>query len=92
MCTRFFALLLLSITGFSIYSVGAQNVLSQPVDFQCTQCLPAEALVQLSRQTGINIVFNDYLFDQCKPLDMQFQQASLQSILDQWSSCYVKEE
>ncbi len=68
-------------------SLTAQNLLSQPVDFACSYCLPADALVQLSRQTGINIVFSDHFFQNCPPVSILARRKSLASVLDDISAC-----
>lgn len=68
-------------------SLTAQNLLSQPVDFACSYCLPADALVQLSRQTGINIVFSDQFFQNCPPVSILARRKSLASVLDDISAC-----
>jgi hypothetical protein len=67
--------------------VLAQNPLAQPVDFTCSYCLPADALVQLSRQTGQNIVFNDQFFQNCPPITIAARRKSLESVLDEITSC-----
>lgn len=67
--------------------LAAQNPLSQVVDFTCSYCLPADALVQLSRQTGVNIVFNDQFFQNCPPVSISARRKSLASVLDEISTC-----
>lgn len=83
MLARIATLLLL----FVCVSGQAQNLLTRPVDFTCADCPPAEALVRLSRQTGINIVFNDRFFSRCSPVSIAVKQAPFQSVLDQVSDC-----
>lgn len=79
--------LLLAVAVFFPQIIGAQNPLTQVVDFECVACLPADALVQLSRQTGINIVFSDRFFSHCEPADIRARQRPLSEVLDQLSAC-----
>jgi hypothetical protein len=65
----------------------AQTLLSRTVDFSCQECTPSEALVSLSRQTGINIVFSDRFFEQCAPVRLQVEQEPIQNILDKIVRC-----
>jgi hypothetical protein len=78
-----FFLLLLSWTKTSF----AQQPLPQTVDFECQNCSPAEALVALSRQTGVNIVFSDRFFSQCERQDFQAKGATFISVLEKISAC-----
>lgn len=66
---------------------AAQSPLTQVLDFDCENCRPADALVALSRQTGVNIVFAEYFFEQCKPLSIHVQQQPLQQILERVAAC-----
>lgn len=77
----FFTLFLL-VSGLS-----AQSALLQTVDFSCENCKPAEALLNLSRQTGITIVFNDRFFENCPPLTIQSQGETVKRVLEQLSVC-----
>jgi CarboxypepD_reg-like domain/TonB dependent receptor/TonB-dependent Receptor Plug Domain len=65
----------------------AQSVLNRVVDFSCTECLPAGALLQLSRETSVPIVFSDRFFDQCQSFSMDVKSASIKQILDQITAC-----
>lgn len=66
----------------------SQNPLQdQPVDFACRACSPAEALVRLSRQTGINIVFNDQFFQDCEPVTLDVRQEPLIRVLERLTAC-----
>lgn len=58
-----------------------------PVDFSCTNCAPADALVQLSRQTGINIVFNDQIFHNCPNVSLSVRQEPFLKVLDLINNC-----
>lgn len=64
-----------------------QNRLAELVDFSCRDCAPADALVQLSRQTGVNIAFNDRLFARCAPVNIDSRQTPLRQVLEQISNC-----
>lgn len=79
--------LTLALAGGLQQTIQAQNLLGQPVDFNCVGCLPADALVALSRQTGVNIVFSDRFFSACPAVDVRAQQRSLDEILDQLTAC-----
>lgn len=69
------------------YPASAQQTLPQTVDFECAGCLPADALVALSRQTGVNIVFSDRFFSQCEPVDVRARKAAFFSVLEKISAC-----
>ncbi len=57
------------------------------MDFTCTDCLPADALVQLSRQTGINIVFNNQFFENCPRISLAVRQEPIEKVLDKLIAC-----
>ena len=78
-------LLFLNLLIFNL--LRAQAPLSEPVDFFCKDCRPADALVALSRQTGINIVFSDRFFDRCQPLTIQTTKEPLKTVLENISAC-----
>lgn len=65
----------------------AQVSLTTPVTFSCTERSPSDALVDLSRQLGINIVFSDRLFENCPPVTIRATQEPLKHILDQMAQC-----
>lgn len=65
----------------------AQSPLTRQVDFFCRDCRAADALVLLSRETGVNIVFSDRLFEQCPRLNIQAKGESLRSVLDAFAQC-----
>ncbi len=67
--------------------VSAQQTLPQTVDFECIACQPADALVKLSRQTGINIVFSDRFFSRCEPVDITARNEPFFSVLEKISAC-----
>lgn len=67
--------------------VRAQTPLNQSVDFFCVQCRPSDALVALSRQTGINIVFSDRFFERCQPVTIQARNESLKDVLETITIC-----
>ncbi len=79
--------LLLALASFYPSFIEAQNPLVQPVDFDCVDCAPAEALIQLSRLTGVNIVFSDRFFQRCGPVRITARQQALSAVLDQISAC-----
>lgn len=72
---------------WSLGAGHAQNPLEQPVDFSCTECLPADALVQLSREISKNIVFSDRFFKDCPPVTIVVRQQALETVLKDISSC-----
>ncbi|HMX41647.1 MAG TPA: carboxypeptidase-like regulatory domain-containing protein, partial [Saprospiraceae bacterium] len=65
----------------------AQSPLTQAVDFDCASCTPAEALVALSRQTGVNIVFSDHFFETCPHARWHAQREPLQRLVERISAC-----
>lgn len=65
----------------------AQNPLSTQIDFACRDCRPADALVSLSRQTGVNIVFSDRFFDNCQSVTVQAENQALKNILENITAC-----
>lgn len=65
----------------------AQTLLSNPVDFVCRDCKPADALVALSKQSGINIVFSNRFFEDCPALQLEFKQEPLEQILQSIIPC-----
>lgn len=62
-------------------------MLDRPVRFSCRECLPADALVQLSRAENINIVFSDRFFQRCPPVTIEAAQVPMRQVLDQISAC-----
>lgn len=86
MAVRVKALFFIGLFFGLIAPVAAQDM-PQTVDFECPGCLPAEALVALSRQTGINIVFNDRFFSRCERVDIQARGESFFSVLEKISAC-----
>lgn len=78
----------LFLVGFHLASIlAAQQPLDQLLRFQCDRCVPSEALVALSRQSGINIVFNDRFFQDCPPVYFSGEPMRLREILDRFSEC-----
>jgi hypothetical protein len=71
----------------SISPLWAQNPLSKTLDFDCAGCPPADALVALSRQTGVNIVFSDRIFYGCPALHLSLRQVSLREVLERTTKC-----
>ncbi|MGI9160082.1 MAG: carboxypeptidase-like regulatory domain-containing protein, partial [Saprospiraceae bacterium] len=67
--------------------LAAQQPLDLLLRFQCDRCAPAEALVALSRQSGVNIVFNDQFFKDCPPVNFSGEPLRLGAILDRFSDC-----
>ncbi|MCW5922157.1 MAG: carboxypeptidase-like regulatory domain-containing protein [Saprospiraceae bacterium] len=66
---------------------AAQQTLPQTVDFECENCLPTEALVKLSRQTGVNIVFGDRFFNQCERMDIRERGTPFFTVLEKITAC-----
>lgn len=64
-----------------------KDVLAQPATFACDRCLPSEALVKISRQTGVNIAFSDRFFEKCPAANWQFEQVPLGQILEKITAC-----
>lgn len=72
---------------WAIHFLMAQDRLAQPVNFVCLNCPPADALVQLSRQIGVNIAFNDRFFSRCDALNLDVKNESVGRLLDRISAC-----
>ncbi|MFM7155804.1 MAG: carboxypeptidase-like regulatory domain-containing protein, partial [Bacteroidota bacterium] len=81
--TLFLILLLVQLAGIA----GAQGVVQRRIDFSCENCRPGEALVRLSRETGINIVFSDRLFEGCRASTWSFRQVTAAEALDRITAC-----
>lgn len=79
-----FSLLLSAGTPFRM---TAQAWLRQPVDFSCQTCLPEKALLELSRQAKVNIAFNNYLFENCPPLEIAVSQKPLHELIKLIGEC-----
>ncbi len=86
MATPIKALFLALLLGIT-HSAIAQQTLPQTVDFECRDCQPADALVALSRQTGVNIVFSDRFFNGCDPVDIRVKGVTFFSVLEKISAC-----
>lgn len=71
-------------TGLSLAQESPQQRL---VDFSCVACPPADALVQLSRQTGINISFNTAFFQDCAPISIAARQEPFGIVLEKIADC-----
>lgn len=78
---------LLCLNLLIINALSAQTSLSNPIDFTCNACRPAEALVALSRQTGVNIVFSDRFFESCEQISIQVKNTPLKAVLEQITDC-----
>lgn len=59
----------------------AQNVLRRTVQFECQDCLPAEALNKLSRQENIPILFPGSLFEGAARVRISAQSNSLEQCI-----------
>ena len=73
---RFFLIFCLFVLCSGV-AFSQNDVLAQPTTFSCDRCLPAEALVKLSRQTGVNIAFSDRFFEKCPAANWQFDNVPL---------------
>lgn len=71
----------------SAYPVAGQQSLPAVVDFECADCSPSEALVKLSRQTGVNIVFTDRFFDACERSSISIKEAPFVDVIEKISAC-----
>lgn len=65
----------------------AQQTMPQTVDFECIGCTPADALVKLSRQTGVNIVFSDRFFESCESQDFRLNGTPFLTVVEKISNC-----
>jgi hypothetical protein len=71
----------------AIQTTLAQQLRLPKVDFVCTNSNPADALVKLSKQTGINIAFNDQIFAHCTPINISVKGESFENLLRKITSC-----
>ncbi len=67
--------------------LSAQTPLDKTLDFFCKDCRPADALVTLSRQSGVNIVFSDRFFERCPNITVQFKSEKMKNILETIAGC-----
>ena len=77
--------LFFNLLGFSF--LHAQSPLSKPIDFFCQNCRPSDALVALSRQSGVNIVFSDRFFESCAPVTIQSKNEPMRDLLEIITAC-----
>lgn len=87
MASRIKVLFCFCIFGCMQQSIRAQQMPLPRLDFSCQNCLPADVLVQLSKQTGINIAFNDRIFAQCPPISIEVSQTPFSNLLDRVLAC-----
>ncbi len=71
----------------NLLCLWAQSPLAQTVDFTCINCLPADALVQLSRVSGVTIAFSDRFFEQCPPVTIRANGEPIKRVLELVSGC-----
>ncbi len=64
-----------------------QNPLAKTLDFSCLNCTPTEALVRLSRESNVNIVFNPSFFNYCEPKTYEYQGIVLENLIKQLLIC-----
>jgi len=87
MANRVFAALFVWILWCLTPAVAQDFPRQQLIDFDCTDCQPADALVQLSRQTGVNIAFNTAFFRDCPPVSLTVRQESFGTVLEKIAGC-----
>ena len=76
--------------SFALSTAVAQSTLLRVLNFECIQCRPADALVALSRQTGVNIQFADPFFSKCGPVTVSAHEETFQTILEKIAACSGK--
>ncbi len=64
-------------------SLDGQNILSKKLNFSCENCLPAEALVRLSRQADVNISFNPQILESCPPVFLKTENETISHFLNE---------
>ncbi len=87
MANRVFATLFVWILWCSTAAVAQDALRRQLLDFNCVACPPADALVQLSRQSGINIAFNTAFFSNCPPVTVTARQEPFETLLGKITAC-----
>ncbi|MBK8556779.1 MAG: carboxypeptidase-like regulatory domain-containing protein [Lewinellaceae bacterium] len=68
-------------------SIQAQDLLDRKLEFECRDCKPGQALVNLSRASGINIVFSERFFADCPRLDLPRSEEKMAIWLDRICAC-----
>lgn len=87
MSSRTLALLLLVLPGAFSPLLAQVSPQQRLVDFTCTACPPAAALVQLSRQYGINISFSTAFFQDCPTVTITARQEPFGDVLEKIAAC-----
>ncbi|MBK9337001.1 MAG: TonB-dependent receptor [Lewinellaceae bacterium] len=87
MAKRILATLLIVHFGVLCPALAQESPQFRPVDFSCANCLPADALVRLSRQTGISIAFNTAFFQDCPPISISATREPFGVVLDKIADC-----
>jgi TonB-dependent Receptor Plug Domain/PEGA domain len=70
-----------------ITTVSAQNPLIRVIDFSCIDCTTAQALNQLSQETGITISFNPNVFSSCPLVTISAKRLSISEVLNSILTC-----
>ena len=78
--------LLLSILA-CVARVVAQRPADMSVTYQCESCTPSEALQAVSRMSGVNIVYSDRLFQDCKRNRYVFSSVPLRQAVKEIAAC-----
>ncbi len=69
----------------------AQDKSMPRVSLTCAACTPSEALQQLSRSSGVNIVFSESVFEDCPKQNFHFDSLPLQQAVDRVVACFPVE-
>jgi hypothetical protein len=77
------AFLLLFLLQISPILQGQSNLLLQKIDFTCKDCTPSDAILNIYRNTNINISFSNDFFANCPKVSIDVRQQTIESILQQ---------
>jgi len=87
MAIRVYATLFVWILWRLTSAVAQDSPRQRLIDFDCSVCQPADALVRLSRQTGVNIAFNTTFFRDCTPVSLSVRQEPFETVLEKIAGC-----
>ncbi|MEY3243194.1 MAG: hypothetical protein RIR11_4633 [Bacteroidota bacterium] len=77
------AFLLLFLLQMSPFLQGQSNLLLKKIDLTCINCTPSDAIINIYRNTDINISFSDDFFTGCPNVSIDVRQQTIESIIQQ---------
>jgi TonB-dependent Receptor Plug Domain/CarboxypepD_reg-like domain len=82
-CAYAVVFLLLFLLRINPVLQGQSNLLLQKIDLTCKNCTPADAILNIYRNTGINISFSNDFFTNCPPITIEARQQTIETIIHQ---------